>query len=81
MAKYRTITVDTTVDVDVDLDDFDDDDLIEEIESRGYTVKDEDEDDLRLDNYQIDILIKYIGDQKIGSDLWKISEKLYENRG
>jgi hypothetical protein len=31
--------------VEVDLDDFDDDDLIEEIESRGYTVLMEDQED------------------------------------
>lgn len=27
-----------SVSVDIDLDDFDDDDLIDEIESRGYTI-------------------------------------------
>jgi hypothetical protein len=29
--------------VDVDIDDFDDDDLIEELESRGYTVEETDD--------------------------------------
>ena len=33
---YRTIS--TYVDVDVDMDDFDSDELIEELESRGYVV-------------------------------------------
>lgn len=34
------------VTVDVDIEEFDDDDLIEELESRGYTVIEEDEDDV-----------------------------------
>lgn len=35
---YKTVSVD--VDVDIDLEDFDDDDIIDIIESRGYTVID-----------------------------------------
>jgi hypothetical protein len=31
---YKTVTVE--VDVDVDIDEFDDDELIDELESRGY---------------------------------------------
>lgn len=38
-----TVTVNTDVDVDVELEEFDTDDLIEEIESRGYAVCDKDE--------------------------------------
>ena len=34
--SYRTVTVD--VDVDVDLSDFSNDDLIEELRDRGYSV-------------------------------------------
>lgn len=37
---YRTISA--YVDVEVDLDDFDDDDLIEELESRGFMISPED---------------------------------------
>ena len=37
--KNRTITVD--VDVDIDFDDFDDDELVAELEHRGYTVSKE----------------------------------------
>lgn len=36
MAVYKTITTD--VDVEVDLDEWDDDELIEELESRGFNV-------------------------------------------
>jgi hypothetical protein len=39
--KRRTVTVD--VDVDVEIDDFDTDDLIYELEHRGYVVCDKDE--------------------------------------
>jgi hypothetical protein len=34
----RTVNVNAWVDIDVDLDDFDTDELIEELESRGYNV-------------------------------------------
>ena len=44
MGRRRTVTVD--VDVDVDLDDFDTDDLIDELDDRGYKVFDSDADDL-----------------------------------
>jgi len=33
---YKTVTID--VDVDIDLDEFDDDELVEEVKDRGYTV-------------------------------------------
>jgi hypothetical protein len=38
-SSYRTRTA--TVDVDIDLDDFDDDELIDEIESRGLSYNSE----------------------------------------
>lgn len=36
MSKY--VSVRTEVEVDVDMDDFEDDELVEELECRGYTV-------------------------------------------
>ena len=36
MGRYSTIY--TTVDIDVDFDDLDTDDLIDELQERGYTV-------------------------------------------
>lgn len=38
-----TVTVTTDVDVDVDLNDFDDQELIDELEGRGYKCVDVDE--------------------------------------
>jgi hypothetical protein len=39
-------TISTYVDVEVDLDDFDDDDLIDILEDRGYTINQVSETDL-----------------------------------
>ena len=46
----KTVTVHTSVDVDVDveLSDIDDDDLTEELESRGYVVRSVEEKDEEL---------------------------------
>lgn len=38
-----TKSIETIVDVNVDLDDFDTDDLIDELEERGYSVEAKDE--------------------------------------
>lgn len=46
--RRKSITVD--VDVDVDIDDFDTDDLIDELEHRGYVVLDKDEEKVRETN-------------------------------
>jgi len=111
MTTYKTVSVDTTVNVDIGLDEFEDDELIEEIEGRGYTVNNQ-KDDIGLDEFEdvelieeiegrgytvnnqkdyiqpldrndidrndIEILINFIGEQPIGSDLWNISEKIYQ---
>ena len=42
----KTVSVD--VDVDVDIDDFDTDDLIDELEHRGYVVCDKNEEKVRF---------------------------------
>ena len=46
--RRRTVSVD--VDVDVDIDDFDSEDLIDELEHRGYVVLDKDEEKARETN-------------------------------
>lgn len=51
-----------TVDVDVDLDQFDDDELAEELESRGYFVSKDtrfDEPDA-LDKYEVEYLLDLV---------------------
>ena len=77
MGSYKTVSVDTTVDVDIDLDDFDDSDLVDEVKERGYFVFEKDDYETGLDKYEIQILTKEIGEQPIGSDLWRIREKLF----
>jgi len=78
MTTYKTVSVDTTVNVDIGLDEFEDDELIEEIEGRGYTVNNQKDYIQPLDRNDIEILINFIGEQPIGSDLWNISEKIYQ---
>lgn len=58
---FKTVTVD--VDVDVDLDDYDIDDLVYELESRGYkgVIGDEKEDTLITHNIN-DIIFKLYRD-------------------
>ena len=46
--RRKTVSVD--VDVDVDIDDFDSEDLIDELEHRGYVVLDKDEEKIRETN-------------------------------
>lgn len=78
MGSYKTVTVDTTVDVDIDLEDFDDSDIIDEIKERGYKVYGEDdEDEHHLSRYELEKLTEIIGEQKVGSELWSVREKLY----
>lgn len=46
--ERKTVSVD--VDVDVDIEDFDSEDLIDELEYRGYVVLDKDEEKVRETN-------------------------------
>lgn len=79
MGRTRTysvdVTVDTTVDVDVDLDDISDEDLIEEMEERGFKILYKDE---YLGKDELVILTNMLENAPLGSDLWKIREKLYQ---
>lgn len=67
------------VDVDVDLEDFEDDDLVEEVKSRGYIVYDEDDDKpFEFTKDEIAALKQLIAQQdpKVGSVFYFIREKL-----
>lgn len=69
----------TRVTVDVCMDYFDDDDLIEELEDRGYKIFNESnpgETDY-LDKYECEEILSAIGDNvKIGSPLYNAVEKI-----
>lgn len=75
-----TVSIDVGyVDVDVDLEDFEDDDLVEEVKSRGYVVYDEnDVNPFEFTPEEIDTLKQLIDEQdpKVGSVLYFIREKL-----
>lgn len=69
----------TSVTVDVYIDDLDDDDLIDELEIRGYKIFDESYPggiDC-LDKYECEEILSAIGDNvKIGSPLYNAVEKI-----
>lgn len=76
MVRTTTVTVD--VDIDIDLGDFDDDDLIEELEDRGYKIFDEDEEtSLLLNKYDCELILDRLGwDAKPGSEFGDVIEKV-----
>jgi hypothetical protein len=76
--KSVCVTVDTTVDVDVELTDFNDDDLIEELEDRGYKIFDEeDETSPFLNKYDCELILDRLGwDAKPGSEFGYVIEKI-----
>lgn len=75
-----TVTVDTDVDVDVDLGDFNDRDLKEELESRGYKViSEEDREHEILDKYECELILNELGwDNDPGSDLGFVAKKIMD---
>ena len=48
---YKTVTVD--VDVDIDLDEFDDSELIDEMNHRGYTVVEEQVEKFDMEDWKL----------------------------
>jgi Fe-S cluster biosynthesis and repair protein YggX len=56
---YKTVTVD--VDVEVDIDEFDDDELIDELESRGYKcISKDDFNDKQISKQDVLVLISLL---------------------
>lgn len=58
---YKTVTVDVEVDIDDIIDDMNTNDLIEELERRGYITSKEPEEELLTDDekdFVVDILLK-----------------------
>lgn len=79
MAK-KTVgyTTDVTVDVDVDVDEvlefIEDDDLIKELNARGYEIS---EPDSLLSREDVHVLIQELNDVIRGTSAWWVREKLY----
>lgn len=74
----RTMTATVDVDVDIDLNEFNDDDLIEELEARGYKIFNEGEENSPLLNkYDCELILDRLGwDAKPGDDLGNVIEKV-----
>ena len=50
--------------VHIDLDEFDDDDLVQELEERGYTVINKNDNRTKLDKDDLDVIYKeFIGNE------------------
>ncbi len=63
------------VEVDVELDEFEDCELIDELESRGWYVS-EDEPEEQLTREEKDVITNMMGIGKVGSIEYNIYEKL-----
>jgi hypothetical protein len=63
---YKTVTVD--VDVDVELDDFSDNDLVEELQCRGYNVKKGKKDSWESSNKPS------LFEEELDNTLWRLRE-------
>jgi hypothetical protein len=69
-------TISTYVDVDVDLDDFEDDELVGELENRGYKVFKEVREVESFDRYDWQMLIELIDRQPRTVELDQVREKI-----
>ena len=69
-----------TVDVDVYLDEFDDDEIVEELQARGYNVHKEPLEDNELDKFEFDFLLDLV--DKNNTDVYtnRIRDKLHKLR-
>jgi hypothetical protein len=69
-----------TVDVDVELDEFDDDELVEELEHRGYNVSKNSIEMDALDKYEFDFLLDLV--DKNNKDVYtnRVRDKLHTLR-
>lgn len=69
-------TVEAYVEVDVDLDEFDDDQLVDELEHRGYQVFKEGREVESFDRYDWQTLLELIDRQPRSIELDRIREKV-----
>ena len=65
------------VTVDVGLDEFEDQELIDELEGRGWIVSDEKgKEFIDLDDYELDLISHLTKDAKLGSDAYDLYLKV-----
>jgi hypothetical protein len=75
--QYKTISVD--VDVEVDIGEFEDEELIEELRSRGYKIA-EDQSDTKIDKYDIEFLLNLIDRSEQTWYIRCVRDKLFNMR-
>ena len=73
-------TIETYVDVDVDLDDFDDNELVEELEHRGYTVLAESAVDVALSDEDLEYLLALLDKQDFNWYNTRVRDKIFDLR-
>lgn len=73
-------TIETYVDVDVDLDDFDDNELVEELEHRGYTVLAESAVDVALSDEDLEYLLTLLDKQDRNWYNNRVRDKIFDLR-
>lgn len=66
------------VTVDVDLDEFDDDELVEEVKARGYTVVEEEVEKFDMDDWKL--LLKLVDNTPETVYTRRVREKLMNQR-
>lgn len=73
-------TIEAYVDVDVDLDDFDDNELMEELEHRGYTVVADPAVDTALSNEDLEYLLTLLDKQDFDWYNTRVRDKIFDLR-
>lgn len=69
-------TISTYVDVDIELDDFDDDELVDEMEHRGYQVFKEEREVESFNQYDWQTLLELIDQHPRTIELDRVREKV-----
>jgi hypothetical protein len=70
-------TIEAYVDVDVNLDDFEDQELIDEIESRGYHVSDDPTTSVHLDDADLEYLLELLDKQGVNWYNTRVRDKVF----
>jgi hypothetical protein len=73
-------TIETYVDVDVDLDDFNDNELVDELEHRGYTVLAESAVDVALSDEDLEYLLTLLDKQDRNWYNNRVRDKIFDLR-
>ena len=70
-------TIEAYVDVDVNLDEFEDQELIDEIESRGYHVSDDPTTSVHLEDEDLEYLLELLDKQGVNWYNTRVRDKVF----